>query len=122
MISTKIVPTHEFNPLCAFEHGSRQPIIPAEYGLKLRGAIVEAHFTLSHRFIMRRDVGKTSHFTATVDELVILGMPAETPLAPSMERNRALFTIGGTTEEDEDQNTSGSSASTSAPAAKRSRK
>jgi hypothetical protein len=76
--------------LCAFEEGAATPILPAEYGPKLRGAIVEACFTLSHKIINCQN-GLTSHFVATIDELIILGMPMEVSLSPSKMKHKKLF-------------------------------
>jgi hypothetical protein len=82
--------SHRFNPLCASEQGANSPILPAEYGPKLRGAIVEARFTISHKIISRTS-GPTSHFTATIDEIIILGNPDVIELSPSKSRYGQYF-------------------------------
>ncbi|KDN37961.1 hypothetical protein RSAG8_09812, partial [Rhizoctonia solani AG-8 WAC10335] len=57
-----------FNPPCAFMHESRDsPIVPAQYGTVLPGAVVRISFTLSHRLMCRP--ANVSHFTATINEI-----------------------------------------------------
>jgi hypothetical protein len=87
----KIIPTHKFNPICAFEYGTNRLILPIEYGPKLRGAIAEVRFTLSHKIIKKPKKGPTSYFRAMIDEIFILGAASETDLQPSRARHRNRF-------------------------------
>ncbi|KAG8680382.1 hypothetical protein FRC11_002567 [Ceratobasidium sp. 423] len=87
----RIIPTHTFNLLCAFDYGSETPIFPADYRSKLRGAVAEIRFTLTHRILKNRESVK-SNFNAIVDEIVILGKPTQNTLAPSKVKNKKLFT------------------------------
>ncbi|KAG8696017.1 hypothetical protein FRC11_001044 [Ceratobasidium sp. 423] len=87
-----IVPTHRFNPLMAFEFGSEHLLRLVEYRMKLRGVVVDRRFTLSRK-VIKRPSGPTPHFTETIDEITILGMPKEVSLAPSKQQNRRLFCI-----------------------------
>ncbi|CUA76253.1 hypothetical protein RSOLAG22IIIB_12159 [Rhizoctonia solani] len=87
----QIIPTHTFNPLCAFDYGSETPILPADYRSKLRGAVAEIRFTLTHRILKNKE-GVKSNFNAIVDEIIILGKPTQNTLAPSKVKNKKLFT------------------------------
>ncbi|KAB5588279.1 hypothetical protein CTheo_8278 [Ceratobasidium theobromae] len=124
----KIVATHLFNPLHAFDGSTGNPLRPIEYGPKLRGAIAEVRFTLSHKIIKTRKAGVTSHFTATIDEIFVLGMPSELSLAPSKVRNKKLFgmnsasTSKGTTDKSAPGPLNATTDGTVVRGAKRSRK
>lgn len=82
LLGRRLVNVHQFNPLLAFEKVSQPPILPAEYGPKICGAIVEARLTLSHK-ITNGSGDPTPHFVATVDKIIILGMLTEVLLSPS---------------------------------------
>ncbi|KAG8689271.1 hypothetical protein FRC08_011020 [Ceratobasidium sp. 394] len=86
-----IAPKYRFNPLVARMYDREDPILPAEYVSRIRGAIVEARFTLSHKFITTRSNGKSSHFIATIDELIILGRPPKIDVTPCKLRHKRLF-------------------------------
>ncbi|KAG8750640.1 hypothetical protein FRC11_010207 [Ceratobasidium sp. 423] len=60
--------------------------------MKLRGAVMDRRFTLSRK-VIKRPNGPISHFTETIDEITILGMPKEVSLALSKQQNRRLFCI-----------------------------
>lgn len=86
----EVAATHVFNPLCVFLHGQRdQPIPPSQYPTLLPGAIAQVTFTLSHRLIRRPK--NVSHFTATINEIEILGRPPRIALAPSKTHNSTMF-------------------------------
>jgi hypothetical protein len=70
--------------------GSQQPILPAEYWPELRGAIIEAQFTISQKIISCTS-SPTSHFTATIDEIIILGNPDGIELSLSKSRYGQYF-------------------------------
>ncbi|KDN38233.1 hypothetical protein RSAG8_09632, partial [Rhizoctonia solani AG-8 WAC10335] len=82
--------THMFNPLCAFMHENRDsPIVPAQYGTVLPGALVRISFTLSHR-LMRRPVN-VSHFTATINEIEVLHRPVAVSMTPDKAQKQKMF-------------------------------
>ncbi|EUC57883.1 hypothetical protein RSOL_233830 [Rhizoctonia solani AG-3 Rhs1AP] len=82
--------THVFNPLCAFMHEDRDsPILPAQYGTKLPGAVVRISFTLSHR-LMRRPAN-VSHFTATINEIEVLQRPTVISMTPGKALQQKMF-------------------------------
>ncbi|KAG8721323.1 hypothetical protein FRC08_014061 [Ceratobasidium sp. 394] len=87
----KLAPNYRFNPLVARMYNREDPILPAEYVSRIRGAIVEARFTLSHKFITTRLNGNSSHFIATIDELIILGRPPNIDVTPCKLRHKRLF-------------------------------
>ncbi|KAG8708263.1 hypothetical protein FRC08_018988 [Ceratobasidium sp. 394] len=86
-------PNYRFNPLVARVYDREDPILPADYVSGIRGAIVEARFTLSHKFITTRPNGKSSHFIATIDKLIILGWPSNTDVTPCKLRHKHNFAV-----------------------------
>jgi hypothetical protein len=82
--------THVFNPLCAFTHDNRDaPIVPAQYGTVLPGAVVRLSFTLSHR-LMRRPAN-VSHFTATTNVIEVLHRPIAISMTPDKALKQRMF-------------------------------
>ncbi|KAG8680854.1 hypothetical protein FRC08_016004, partial [Ceratobasidium sp. 394] len=75
-------PKYRFNLLVVRVFDREDPILPAEYVSRIRGAIFEVRFKLSHKFITTRSNGESSHFIATIDELIILGRPPKSDVAP----------------------------------------
>ncbi|KDN34227.1 hypothetical protein RSAG8_12686, partial [Rhizoctonia solani AG-8 WAC10335] len=82
--------THMFNPLCAFTSENQDaPIVPAQYGTVLPGAVVRISFTLSHH-LMRRPVN-VSHFTATINEVEVLHRPVAISMTPGKVMKNKMF-------------------------------
>ncbi|KDN40505.1 hypothetical protein RSAG8_08125, partial [Rhizoctonia solani AG-8 WAC10335] len=82
--------THVFNPLCAFTSQNWDaPIVPAQYGTVLPGAVVRISFALSHR-LMRRPVN-VSHFTATINEIEVLHRPVAISMTPGKAMKNKMF-------------------------------
>ncbi|KDN51724.1 hypothetical protein RSAG8_00272, partial [Rhizoctonia solani AG-8 WAC10335] len=78
------------NPPCAFMHESRDsPIVPAQYGTVLPGAVVRILFTLSHRRMCRP--ANVSHFTATINEIEVLHHPIAVSMTPDKALKQKMF-------------------------------
>ncbi|KAF8594053.1 hypothetical protein BDV93DRAFT_516085 [Ceratobasidium sp. AG-I] len=77
-------------PLNAVLYGSEEPILPIDYASTLRGALVEARFSLRY-MILRREDGPVTHFTATVEELIVLERPAVLLPSPIQVRSCSRF-------------------------------
>ncbi|KAG9089984.1 hypothetical protein FRC07_012213, partial [Ceratobasidium sp. 392] len=99
-----MIHTHRLSPVPARNYQEHTAFSPAELGQKLRGAIVLAFFTITHKINPDSKNNKTSHFICILNELIVLRPPQDSiNLVPSHIRNHQLFSSseqGGALPED----------------------
>lgn len=105
-LRASLITTHKPVPLNAVLFGSDDPILPVNYESSLRGALVEARFSLRY-MVLRREEGPVSWFTATIEELIILELPAVLLPSPLQARSRSRFIKKDNDRKDKDSGAGG---------------